>query len=283
MAGPGARGAFLEIAGERALDWRPLGSRPAWAAPVRASKRGCAVRSGLSKGPGQVAGEHSFVRGLGEACAKGQRRPVALAALRKESPMTDLITAARDGNGPRVEVAPHMVVAEFRGLGQLACCCRSVASTRASRFHGRSFHLGLFSYRSMQELLNDAAKAGNLPEILRAVDGHALPTLLPNFGFVRAAVRLHARLFTPAVVALLLGGTGGGRYASTDRVCQHSPQPLFSRHLRSFKKTNPQRLPPGTASHTRWPGVGTQCEGYPLIGAHPRRNAPPWAGLGTPP
>ena len=29
LAGPGARGAFLEIAGERALDWRLLGSRPA--------------------------------------------------------------------------------------------------------------------------------------------------------------------------------------------------------------------------------------------------------------
>ena len=143
LAGPGARGAFLEIAGERALDWRLLGSRPAWAAPVRASKRGCAVRSGLSKGPGQVAGEHSFVRDSERLARKDNDGPVALAALRKESPMTDLITAARQGNGPRVEVAPHMVVAGFRGLGQLACCCRSVASTRASRFHGRSFHLGL--------------------------------------------------------------------------------------------------------------------------------------------
>ena len=79
----------------------------------------------------------------------------------------------------------------------------------------------------MQELINDAAKAGNLLEILRVADRHALPTHVPNFGFVRAAVRLHARLFTLAVVALLLGGTGGGRYASTDRVCQHSPQPPF--------------------------------------------------------
>ena len=79
----------------------------------------------------------------------------------------------------------------------------------------------------MQELINDAAKAGNLPEILRGVDGHALPTLDPNFGFVRAIIRLHARLFTLAVVALLLGGTSGGRYASTDRVCQNSPQPLL--------------------------------------------------------
>ena len=85
----------------------------------------------------------------------------------------------------------------------------------------------------MQELINDAAKAGNLPEILRGVDVYALPTLDPNFGFVGTAV-LHARLFTPAVVALLLGGTSGGRYASTDRVCRHSPQSLFSRHLRSF-------------------------------------------------
>ena len=40
------------------------------------------------------------------------------------------------------------------------------------------------------------------------------------------------------------------------------------------------RLPPGTASHTRWPGVGTQCEGYPLIGAHPRRDAPPCCRFG---
>ena len=91
----------------------------------------------------------------------------------------------------------------------------------------------------MQELINDAAKAGNLPEILRVVDWYALPTLVPNFGFVRAIIRLHARLFTLAVVALLLGGTSGGRYASTDRVCQHSPQPLCSRHLRSFKKNEP--------------------------------------------
>jgi hypothetical protein len=65
----------------------------------------------------------------------------------------------------------------------------------------------------MQELLNDAAKAGNLPDLLRFVDWHALPTLDPNFGFVDAAIRLHARFFTLAVVALLLAGSGGGRYA----------------------------------------------------------------------
>ena len=104
----------------------------------------------------------------------------------------------------------------------------------------------------MQELLNDAAKAGNLPELLRVTDGHALPTLVPNFGFVRAAVVL--RLFKLAVVALLLGGTSGGRYASTDRVCQNSPRSLFSRHLRSFKKTN--AAAPRDPSHTamEWDG-----------------------------
>jgi hypothetical protein len=63
----------------------------------------------------------------------------------------------------------------------------------------------------MQELLNDAAKAGNLPDLLRFANSYALPTLVPNLGIVRAAVRLHARLFTLAVVAPLLGGTGGGR------------------------------------------------------------------------
>ena len=106
----------------------------------------------------------------------------------------------------------------------------------------------------MQELLNDAAKAGNLPELLRVTDGHALPTLVPNFGFVCAGVVLRARLLPLAVVALLLGGTSGGRYASTDRVCQNSPRSLFSRHLRSFKKTN--AAAPRDPSHTamEWDG-----------------------------
>ena len=65
----------------------------------------------------------------------------------------------------------------------------------------------------MQELLDDAAKAGNRPERLRVVDWHALPTHVSNFAFVRAVIRLHAHLFTPAVVAPLLGGTSGARYA----------------------------------------------------------------------
>jgi hypothetical protein len=51
----------------------------------------------------------------------------------------------------------------------------------------------------MQELFNDAAKAGNLPDLLRFVDSYALPTLVPSFSFVCVAVRLHARLFTLAV------------------------------------------------------------------------------------
>ena len=123
----------------------------------------------------------------------------------------------------------------------------------------------------MQELLNDAAKAGNLPELLRFKDSYALPTLVPNFGFVRAGVVLRARLLPLAVVALLLGGTSGGRYASTDRVCQNSPRSLFSRHLRSFKK-NKCGCPPGPQPYPHgvgWVTAGTQCEGVPLVGAHP--------------
>ncbi len=76
---------------------------------------------------------------------------VALAALRKESPMTDLITAAQQGNGRRVEVAPLMVVAEFRGLGQLACCCRSVASTRQRAHPG--FMVAAFILASSHRVL----------------------------------------------------------------------------------------------------------------------------------
>ena len=65
----------------------------------------------------------------------------------------------------------------------------------------------------MQELLNDADISGDLPDLLRFVDGHALTTLVPNFAFVGAAVRFHGGHSTLAVVALLLGGTSGGLYA----------------------------------------------------------------------
>ena len=54
-----------------------------------------------------------------EGCTKGQRwRVVLWAILRKESLMADLIEAAKQGNGPGVTVAPHTLVAEFRGLWQ---------------------------------------------------------------------------------------------------------------------------------------------------------------------
>jgi hypothetical protein len=200
--------------------------------------------------------------------------------------MADLLAAAHHGNGPRVEVAPHMVAAEFRGLCQRGCCCRSVPSTRATRFHGRSIHLGLFSYRSMQELLNDAAKAGNLPDLLRSVEGHALPTLDPNFGFVRAAVRFHGRLFNGrrrctlawrhqrrAVCRILT------EYATT------RPNP-FLVGVSGVVKNEPQcGCPPGPQPYPMdWVGW---CEypmrGVPLIGAHPLRNAPPCAGMDGPP
>jgi hypothetical protein len=62
LAGPRARGAFLEIAGERALDWAGPRPRPASVGGAFADEQARLRRSlGLSKG-GQVAGEHSFVR-----------------------------------------------------------------------------------------------------------------------------------------------------------------------------------------------------------------------------
>ena len=106
----------------------------------------------------------------------------------------------------------------------------------------------------MQELLNDAAKAGNLPEILRSKDLYALPILVPNFGFVRAGVRLRARLSPLAVVALLLGGTAAGGMPVLTEYARTRPDPFFSRHLRSFKKTN--AAAPRDPSHTpmEWDG-----------------------------
>ena len=69
----------------------------------------------------------------------------------------------------------------------------------------------------------------------------------------------------------LAGRHSGGRYASTDRVCQNSPRSLFSRHLRSLKK-NKCGCPPGPQPYPHgvgWVTAGTQCEGVPLVGAHP--------------
>jgi hypothetical protein len=67
------------------------------------------------------AGEHSFVRVTGRLRER-TATSIVLSALRKESPMTDLAydltIAALQGNGPRVTVAPHMVVAEVRGVGK---------------------------------------------------------------------------------------------------------------------------------------------------------------------
>ena len=97
----------------------------------------------------------------------------------------------------------------------------------------------------MQELINDAAKAGNLREILRAVDGHALPTHVPNFGFVRAAVRLHARLFTLAVVALLLGGTAAGGMPVLTEYASTRPTPFLVGISGVLKKRTLSGCPPG--------------------------------------
>ncbi len=67
--GPGLRFSRLP-ASARWIGQAPGPGLPAWEAPSRTSKRGCAVRSGLSQGPWQVAGEHSFVTGTQERLAR---------------------------------------------------------------------------------------------------------------------------------------------------------------------------------------------------------------------
>ena len=106
----------------------------------------------------------------------------------------------------------------------------------------------------MQELLNDAAKAGNLPELLRFANSYALPTLVPNFGFVRAAVRLYARLLPLAVVALLLGGTAAGGMPVLTEYARTRPDPFLVGISGVLKKTN--AAAPRDPSHTamEWDG-----------------------------
>ena len=107
----------------------------------------------------------------------------------------------------------------------------------------------------MQELLNDAAKAGNLPEILRSKDSsYALPTLVPNFGFVRAGVVLRARLLPLAVVALLLGGTAAGGMPVLTEYARTRPDPFLVGISGVLKKTN--AAAPRDPSHTamEWDG-----------------------------
>ena len=106
----------------------------------------------------------------------------------------------------------------------------------------------------MQKLLNDAAKAGNLPERLRDTDGHALPILVPNFGFVRAAVVLRARLLPLAVVALLLGGTAAGGMQVLTEYARTRPDPFLVGISGVLNTTN--AAAPRDPSHTpmEWDG-----------------------------
>ena len=80
----------------------------------------------------------------------------------------------------------------------------------------------------------------------------------------------------------LAGRHSGGRYASTDRVCQNSPRSLFSRHLRSFKKTN--AAAPRDPSHTamEWDGWlrVPNARVYRWSGLTPSRHAPPCCRYG---
>jgi hypothetical protein len=54
----------------------------------------------------------------------------------------------------------------------------------------------------------------------------------------------------------LLGGTGGGRYASTDRVCRHSPQPLLV-GISGVLKNEPSAAAPRDPQpyHMDWDGL----------------------------
>ena len=123
----------------------------------------------------------------------------------------------------------------------------------------------------MQELINDAAKAGNLPELLRDTDEYALPTLVPNFGFVRAGVVLRARLLPLAVVALLLGGTAAGGMPVLTEYARTRPDPFLVGISGVLKKQ--MRLPPGTPAIPPWSGMGG-C-GYPMRGCTAGRGSPP--------
>ena len=78
----------------------------------------------------------------------------------------------------------------------------------------------------------------------------------------------------------LAGRHSGGRYASTDRVCQNSPRSLFSRHLRSLKKNN--AAAPRDPSHTpmEWDGWlrVPNARVYRWSGLTPSRHAAPRTG-----
>jgi hypothetical protein len=104
----------------------------------------------------------------------------------------------------------------LRNLGAIehAASAPSRASTGTSRFHVRGLHLGLFSWRFMQELLEDAA---NLPGRLRSTDGHAPHPVSGNRNQIPAPKKAQ-RLWLPALaisfstglllaaLAALLGG-----------------------------------------------------------------------------
>ena len=108
-------GAIFEIAGARALDWRPRASRPAWrgrrlrerasAAPPRG--RGC-----RRAGQRHRAGEHSFLRGE----KASPRHSHACCSNREQSEVADVQSPQSCRARRRAESHGgfHMLVAEFR-------------------------------------------------------------------------------------------------------------------------------------------------------------------------
>ena len=77
---------------------------------------------------------------------------------------------------------------------------------------------------------------------------------VPNFGFVRAAVVLRARLLPLAVVALLLGGTAAGGMPVLTEYARTRPDPFLVGISGVLKKTN--AAAPRDPSHTamEWDG-----------------------------
>ena len=70
LAGPAARGAFLEMAGERAPDWAGPRPRPAGVGGAFADEQARRRSFGFVKRTMAVAGEHSFLYGDSERPAR---------------------------------------------------------------------------------------------------------------------------------------------------------------------------------------------------------------------
>jgi hypothetical protein len=119
--------------------------------------------------------------------------------------MADLLEAAKRGNGPRVVVAPHMHLRNSRAYASE----HAAAAPLCQRVHPGRMMLA-FIFASFHDLL--CRSSSPMPPMLAIsrtssasqMSTPSQATLVPNCGLFRAAVRSHNRLFTHALVALLL-------------------------------------------------------------------------------